>query len=58
MRWFSGSIVPGLLTLAIVPWLLFRWVKPEIRDTSGRTRSGAHGIGGMGPLSREESGSS
>ena len=23
MRWFSGSIVPGLLTLAIVPWLLF-----------------------------------
>src|SRR4029077_2407748 len=23
VRWFSGSVVPGLLTLIIVPWLLF-----------------------------------
>ena len=27
-RWLSGSIVPGFLTLAIVPWLLFRLVRP------------------------------
>ncbi len=27
MRWLAGSIVPGLLTLAVVPWLLFRLVQ-------------------------------
>ena len=30
MRWFSGSVAPGICTLALVPWLLYRWVKPEI----------------------------
>jgi divalent anion:Na+ symporter, DASS family len=54
MRWFSGSIVPGLLTLAILPWLLFRWVKPEIRDTSAARELARAELAAMGPLSREE----
>src|SRR5664280_1987123 len=32
-RWLLGSIVPGLLTLTIVPWLLLRLVRPEMRQT-------------------------
>ena len=54
MRWFSGSIVPGMLTLAIVPWLLLRWVKPEIRDTSAARELARAELAAMGPLSREE----
>jgi DASS family divalent anion:Na+ symporter len=54
MRWFSGSVVPGFLTLAIVPWLLCRWVQPEIRDMA-EARELAHAeLERMGPLSRNE----
>ena len=37
MRWFSGSVVPGFLSLLIVPWLLFRFFKPEIEDMAPAT---------------------
>ena len=33
MRWFSGSVVPGICTLALIPWLLHRWVKPDLKET-------------------------
>jgi len=54
MRWFSGSVVPGFLTLAIVPWLLHRWVKPEIRDTAPARELARAELARRGPLSREE----
>ncbi len=54
LRWLSGSIVPGLLTLTIIPWLLFRWVKPEIRDTTVARELARKELAAMGPLSREE----
>ena len=54
MRWFAGSSVPGFLTLAIVPWLLCRIVKPELQDM-GPAREHAHvELRKMGPLRREE----
>jgi DASS family divalent anion:Na+ symporter len=54
MRWLSGSIVPGLLTLTLVPWLLFRLVKPEIRDTAPARELARAELARMGPLSRQE----
>jgi divalent anion:Na+ symporter, DASS family len=54
MRWFSGSCVPGFLTLAFVPWLLFRLVKPEITDTQPARELAGRELDRMGPLSREE----
>jgi DASS family divalent anion:Na+ symporter len=54
LRWFSGSVVPGFLTLTIVPWLLYRWVKPEIRDTSPARELARAELAQRGPLSREE----
>lgn len=54
MRWFSGSVVPGFLTLAIVPWLLFRWVTPEIRDTGPARELARADLARRGPLTREE----
>lgn len=54
MRWFSGSVVPGFLTLAIVPWLLYRWVTPEIRDTGPARELARADLARRGPLTREE----
>ena len=54
LRWFSGSVAPGLLTLTIVPWLLHRWVTPEIRDTTPARELARAELARMGPLSRGE----
>lgn len=54
MRWFAGSIVPGLLTLSVMPWLLFRWSKPEIRDTAPARELAREELKRMGPPSRRE----
>src|ERR1051326_2880055 len=54
LRWFSGSCLPGLLTLTIVPWLLFRWSKPEIQDTAPARALAREELERMGPLTREE----
>ena len=54
MRWFSGSIVPGALTLLIVPWLLFRWTRPEIRDTAPARELARAELARMGPLTYPE----
>jgi DASS family divalent anion:Na+ symporter len=54
LRWFSGSCVPGFLTLTIVPWLLLRLVKPEIADTRPAREWAGRELHRMGPLSREE----
>jgi DASS family divalent anion:Na+ symporter len=54
LRWISGSIVPGALAMALIPWLLFKLSRPEIRDTTpARELAGAE-LARMGPLSREE----
>src|SRR2546427_3513679 len=34
MRWFAGSSLPAFLTSVIVPWLIFKFFKPEITDTA------------------------
>ncbi|MGD0666086.1 MAG: DASS family sodium-coupled anion symporter [Bryobacteraceae bacterium] len=53
-RWAAGAIVPGLLTLTIVPWLLKRWCRPAIRDTASARAFAAAELARMGPLSRRE----
>jgi DASS family divalent anion:Na+ symporter len=54
MRWLSGSVVPGMLSLIVVPWLLFRWCKPEIQDTAGARDLARTELERMGPMNREE----
>lgn len=54
MRWVLGSSVPGFLSLAIVPWLLCRLCKPEIRDTAPARELARRELQRIGPLRREE----
>ena len=53
-RWLAGSIVPGFLTLAIVPWLLFRLVRPEIQHTEEARDMARRELARRGPMQREE----
>jgi DASS family divalent anion:Na+ symporter len=54
MRWFSGSAVPGALSLLIVPWLLLRFFKPEIEDMAPARELARSELKRMGPPKREE----
>jgi DASS family divalent anion:Na+ symporter len=54
MRWFSGSIVPGLLSLMIVPRLLIRFFKPEIEDMAPARELARSELDRMGPPKRGE----
>jgi DASS family divalent anion:Na+ symporter len=54
LRWFAGAAVPGFLTMAIVPWLLRKWCKPEIRDTAPARELARTQLEKMGPLKMEE----
>lgn len=54
LRWLSGSIVPGLLSLAIVPWLIARLVGMEIEDTEPARAFAGVELERIGPLRREE----
>jgi DASS family divalent anion:Na+ symporter len=54
MRWFSGSVVPGFLSLLIVPWLLFRFFKPGIVDMAPARELARSELERIGPLKREE----
>lgn len=53
-RWFAGSVVPGLLTMATIPWLLTRLAPPEIEDTGPARELARAKLLKLGPLKREE----
>jgi DASS family divalent anion:Na+ symporter len=54
MRWLVGAIVPGLLSLAIVPTLIYKLFPPEIKRTPEAARFAAEELKRMGHTSRGE----
>lgn len=52
--WFAAAIVPGLLSCAVVPWIAFRLLKPEVTRTPEAPLFAAAELKKMGPLSRDE----
>ncbi len=53
-RWALGAIVPGLLSLLLVPLLLYRIHPPEIKHTPAAAQSAAAELRRMGPMSGPE----
>lgn len=47
-RWVIGSIVPGLLSLLVVPWVLYRVFPPEIKHTPGASELASEELKAMG----------
>jgi DASS family divalent anion:Na+ symporter len=52
--WFVAAIVPGLVSCAVVPWVVYRAFKPEIRRTPEAAAFAARELAAMGSLSRPE----
>ncbi len=53
-HWLAGGIVPGLVSLALVPLLLYRLYPPELRETPEASAFAARELERMGPASRGE----
>ena len=53
-RWALATLVPGLLSLAIVPWIIFRRYPPDARDTGAARALASRELAAMGPPSRGE----
>jgi len=54
MRWAMGAALPGLLSLAFVPYLIYRVYPPEIRNTEPARKMARDELQRMGRMSREE----
>jgi divalent anion:Na+ symporter, DASS family len=53
-QWAIAAAVPGLLSLALVPQVIYRLSPPEIRQTEKAQRLAREHLHSMGPLSRGE----
>ncbi len=54
IQWALAASLPGLLTLTIVPYLIYRLNPPEIKDTRAAQRLAIEELRRMGPLSVRE----
>ncbi|MDA1081175.1 MAG: DASS family sodium-coupled anion symporter [Gemmatimonadetes bacterium] len=52
--WLLGASVPALISLAFVPWLLFRLYPPEIKHTPQAATLASEELARMGPMKRNE----
>jgi DASS family divalent anion:Na+ symporter len=53
-QWALAAAVPGLLSLTVIPYLIYRLHPPEIRDTQAAQRHALQELHRMGPLSSRE----
>jgi DASS family divalent anion:Na+ symporter len=49
-RWLVGAIVPGLISLALIPLLLYRLFPPEIKHTPAAAEFAAAELKRIGPM--------
>src|SRR5580692_11665503 len=54
MRWFSGSVVPGFLSLLVVPLLIRKLAPPQIRDTTQARKLANAELERMGAMNGRE----
>ena len=53
-KWFIGGIVPGIVSLLLVVYLIYRIYPPEVRLTPHATELARNELSRMGPMSRNE----
>jgi divalent anion:Na+ symporter, DASS family len=53
-QWALAAAVPGLLSLTVIPYLIYRLHPPQIRDTQAAQRHALQELHRMGPLTRRE----
>jgi DASS family divalent anion:Na+ symporter len=53
-RWFISAIVPSLISLTVVPLMIYRFFPPEIKETPNAVKFAHDELVRMGPLARVE----
>lgn len=53
-QWALAASVPGLLSLAVVPYIVYKLYPPEIKETPGARQIARHRLADMGPMSKHE----
>ena len=53
-KWLLGAIVPGLVSLAVVPLLIYRLFPPEIKHTPQAAAFARAELDALGPMKRDE----
>lgn len=54
VRWAEAACVPGGVALVVIPWLIYRWNPPEVRDTAPARALAKSELERLGPFSRNE----
>jgi DASS family divalent anion:Na+ symporter len=54
LQWAIAASIPGLLSLTLIPYLIYRLHPPEVRDTQAAQRHALEELHRMGPLSNRE----
>jgi divalent anion:Na+ symporter, DASS family len=52
--WFKAAIVPGAISLLVVPWLAMRALRPKVQRTPEASAFAARELAAMGPPTRSE----
>ena len=52
--WFAAGIVPGLVSCAVVPWLVYRLCPPDLKFTPAAADYARRELVDMGPIGRRE----
>jgi len=52
--WALAALLPGLLSLLVMPYVIYKLVRPEITETPEATTMAREQLAKMGPIGREE----
>lgn len=52
--WATAALVPGLLSLILIPYVIYKLYPPEIKETPAASKMAEKKLKEMGPLKREE----
>ena len=54
MGWFAAALVPGLVSLVLIPFLIYKIYPPEIKETPDAPKLAQEKLKEMGPISKSE----
>lgn len=52
--WFLAALVPGLISLIVVPWLIYKMYPPQIKETPNAKEWANEQLAEMGPMTMPE----
>jgi DASS family divalent anion:Na+ symporter len=52
--WFLAALVPGIISLIVVPWLIYKMYPPEIKETPNAKEWADEQLAKMGPMTLPE----